>query len=82
MRKRVVVSIAATVHPSKPLASFLFRFSCSGEGGVFGWLGRSSIFSHPHPLSVGYRRLLGVGHWEAMIERTPLPHLDRLRNGN
>ncbi|RPB03716.1 hypothetical protein L873DRAFT_94056 [Choiromyces venosus 120613-1] len=34
MRKRAVTSAIATVHLSKPLGSFLFGFSCPGEGGV------------------------------------------------
>ena len=41
MGKRGVVSIVATVHLSKPLESFLFEFSCLGEG-MSRWLGRQS----------------------------------------
>jgi len=35
MRKRAVVSTVAAVHPSKPLESCLFGFSCSGGGAVW-----------------------------------------------
>jgi len=43
-RRRAVAITVSTVHPGKPLESFLFGFSCPGAK-VSGWLGKHSIIS-------------------------------------
>ena len=43
-RRRALASTVTTVHPGKPLESFLFGFSCLGAK-VSGWLGKHSIIS-------------------------------------
>ncbi|RPA93786.1 hypothetical protein L873DRAFT_1498809 [Choiromyces venosus 120613-1] len=72
MRKRAVISTAATVHLSKPLESFLFGFSYPGEGGVqMAW---EAVYStkHYYPPIFPPTQLIRIPHLRQILTNSIL----------